>query len=67
MGNWLWGFQGRRILVTSPRDHSCEILVKKVTVFCPFLKSLPQVKVKKFGLIPLSEKISKEPSIDCVV
>ena len=32
-----------------PRDLSCDILVKKVTDFCPSLKSLPKAKVKRFG------------------
>lgn len=35
------------------------ILVKKVAVFCPCLKSLPEAKVKTFGLIPLAEDISE--------
>ena len=38
-----------------PRDHSSDILVKKVTAFCPCLKSLPEAKEKSFGLIPLTE------------
>ena len=46
-----------------PRDHSCEILVINVAAFCPCLKSLPEAKVKSFGLIPLAEKISKQPRI----
>ena len=31
-----------------PRDHSCDILVKKVAAFCPCLKSLPEAKVNIF-------------------
>ena len=50
-----------------PKDWSCDILVKKVTAFCPCPKSLPEAKVKSFGLIPLTEEISKQPSIDCCV
>lgn len=32
---------------------------------CP--KSLPEAKVKGFGLIPLAKEISKQPSIGSVV
>ena len=50
------------------RGHSCEFLVKNVAMFCSFLKSLSELKVKSFRLIPLAEEISKQPSIDaCVV
>jgi hypothetical protein len=35
--------------------------------FCPCLKSLPEAKMKHFGLIPLTEEISKHPSIDSVL
>ena len=50
-----------------PRDHSCDILVKKVAAFCPCLKSLNVAKGKIFGLVSLAEEISKHPSIDSVV
>ena len=50
-----------------PRDLSCGSLVKKVGVFCPCLKNLPEAKVKSFGLIPLAEEISKQPIINSVV
>jgi hypothetical protein len=42
-----------------PGDHSSDILVEKVTAFCPCLKSLPQVKVRKLSLIALTKKNSK--------
>ena len=48
-----------------PRDHSYT-LVKNVADFCPCLKSLPEAKVKNFGLVLLAEDISKQPSIDSV-
>ena len=50
-----------------PRDCSCDILVKNVAAFhhCP--ESLPEAKVKSFGLILLAEEISKQPSIDSVM
>ena len=49
------------------RDLSSDTLVKKVAAFCPYWKSLPEAKVKRFGLIPLAEEISKQPSIDSVM
>ena len=50
-----------------PRDSSCDILVKKVVAFCSCLKSLLETKVNSFGLIVLTEEISKQPSIDSLV
>ena len=50
-----------------PRDCSCDILVKKVAAFCPCSNSLTKAKVKSFELIPLTEEISKQSSIDSVV
>ena len=47
-----------------PRDCSCNILEKKVVAFCPHPKSLPETKVKSFGLSPLAEETSKKPTID---
>ena len=41
--------------------------MKNVTAFCPCLKSLPEAKVKCFGLIPLKEEISKQFSADSVM
>ena len=49
-----------------PRDHSCDILVKKLAAFCPCL-SLPETKVKSFRLIMLAEGISKQPCIDSIM
>ena len=49
------------------RDRPCDILVKKEAAFCPCLKSLPEAKMKSFGLIPLAEEISKQPSLDSAV
>ena len=43
---------------------SCDILVKKVAAFCHCPRSLSETKVKRFGLIPLAEEISKQPSLD---
>ena len=47
-----------------PRDLSCDNLVKDMTASCLCPKSLPEAKVKSFGLILLAEEISKQPSID---
>ena len=50
-----------------PRDWSCGILVKKYGRSGPFSKGLPEAKVKRSGLIPLAEGISKHPSVDSVI
>ena len=42
-----------------PRVHSCDILVKNVTAFCPCLNNLHEFLVKRFSLIALAKKISK--------
>ena len=49
------------------RVCSYDILVKKVAAFCPCPRSLPESKVKRFGLILLAEEISTTPSIDSEV
>ena len=46
-----------------PRDCSYAILLKEVTTFCPCPKSLPEAKVKSFGLILLTEEVSNQLSI----
>ena len=46
------------------RDSSWAILVKDLNAFCLCLKSLPEAKVRKFRLLVLANKISKQPSID---
>jgi hypothetical protein len=35
--------------------------------FCPFLKSLPEVKVKRLRLIALTKEVSKSPRRDFVL
>ena len=47
-----------------PGDLIRDILVKEVAAFCSFLESMPETKLKSFGLIPLAEEISKEPHRD---
>ena len=46
-----------------PRGHSCGILVKNMAAFCPCLKSLSELQVKRFGLVPLAEEIFKQSSV----
>ena len=36
-----------------PRDHSFNILVKNMAAFYPFPKSLPEAKLKNYGLTAL--------------
>ena len=60
-----WGlaqeFSEEKNLSILPRDHSCDILVMNVAAFCPCLKSVSEVKVRRFILILLTKKISKLP------
>ena len=46
-------FSKEKNMTMWPRDCSCDILVKNVPAFCPFLKSLPETKMKSSGLIPV--------------
>ena len=50
-----------------PKDYSWDILVMNVAAFCPGCNSLLEAKVKRFGLIPLTEEISKHSGMDPVV
>ena len=46
------------------KDWFCGILVKNVATFYPCLKSLPEAKVKRLGLIALialTKEVSKSP------
>jgi hypothetical protein len=49
------------------KDCFCGILVKNVATFCPCLKSLPEVKMKRLRLIALTKEVSKKPSRDFVL
>ena len=52
------------------KDCFCGILVRNVVTFCPCLKSLPEAKVKRFGLIgliALMKEVSKKPCRDFVL
>ena len=42
-------------------------MVKTVAAFCPCPKSLPEAKLKSFGLIAFAEEISKELSVNSVL
>jgi hypothetical protein len=49
------------------RDYFCGIFVENVVVFCPCLKILPEVKVKRLLLIALTKQVSKKPSRDFIL
>jgi hypothetical protein len=49
------------------KDCFCGILEENVATFCPCLKSLPEAKVKRFGLIALTKEVSKKPGQDFVL
>lgn len=49
------------------RNNYCNILVKEVSAFCPYPKSLPESTVNNIKLIPLAQWIEKQPSIDTVI
>jgi hypothetical protein len=52
------------------KDCFCGILEKNVATFYPCLKSLPEAKVKRLGLIALialTKEVSKQPSRDFVL
>lgn len=40
------------------RTHSCDVLGKNVVAFCPCPINIPEIELKSFGLISLSEEIS---------
>lgn len=46
------------------RNDFCSILVKKWQFFCPYLKSLSEVKVKRLRLIALTKEVSEMPITD---
>lgn len=51
----------RKNVGMGPVNQSGDILVKNVAVpFCPSPKSFSKAKVKRFGLIVLTEEISKQ-------
>jgi hypothetical protein len=41
--------------------------MKNMATFCPWLRSLPGAKIKRFILIALTEEVSKRPSRDLVL
>jgi hypothetical protein len=49
-----------------PKNCFYDILMKNVAAFCPFLKNLPEAKVKGFILIALT-KSQKESNRDFVL
>ncbi len=67
MLTWPKRFQRRRISECGIKTVFNGILVKNETTFCPCLKSLPEAKVKRLGLIALTKEVSKKPSRDFVL
>ena len=49
------------------KDCFYGILVKNVATFYPCLKSLPEAKVKRLGLIALTKEVSEKSSRDFVL
>jgi hypothetical protein len=49
------------------KDCFCGILVKNVATFYSCLKSLPEAKVTRLGLIALTKEVSKKPSREFVL
>ena len=41
------------------RINSGDILVRTMAAVCPCLKSQPEAKLWRFGVIPLAEEVSK--------
>jgi hypothetical protein len=50
-----------------PRDCFCHILLKNRDDFWPWMKSLPEAKLKRFWLIALTKEVSEKYSIDFVL
>ena len=44
-----------------------DVLVKNVTAFFLCLKSMPEVKVKRFCLIVLTKEVSEKTNIDFIL
>ena len=51
-----------------PRDCSCDILLKNVTVLCPCQKKicLSAANLENLALTTLAERFFRQPSTDCV-
>jgi hypothetical protein len=60
----LMGYPSRDMEDIVPEDNlncgvlALDILVKNVAAFCPYSKSLPEAKVKRFKLIALTKEVS---------
>ena len=51
------GLVGVGVALLEKVCHYGDILVKNVSAFCSCMESLPETKVKSFGLILLTEEI----------
>jgi hypothetical protein len=56
----------KKHFIMRPRDCFSGILLKNMTAFCPSLKSVPDAKVNKLGLMTLVKEISEMPITDFV-
>jgi hypothetical protein len=48
------------------RDGSFDILVKNSAAICPWLKSLPEAKVKRAQFMALTIKVTKQFHLDAM-
>lgn len=48
-------------------EHSWDIQVNSVAIFCPCPKNLPAAKLKSSIFISLTVEISRQPNIDSVL
>lgn len=62
MQTWPKRFQWKRISVYGLETVFFGILLKNMAGFYPYLKNLPEAKVKRFIFIALTKKVSKKPS-----
>jgi hypothetical protein len=56
-----------KIFSMLPRDCPYYIVEKIVVAFCPWMKSLPEAKMKRFRLIALTKEVSNQPSLDFIL
>ena len=67
MGAQLKKFQKGRMLVTGLDIIILTIFLLRMWLFVPCPKIMPEAKLKCFGLMILSEEISRQPDIDSVL
>lgn len=63
-----WEISEEKNISKWPRDHSCNILVRNMTVFYVlFQKKSADAKLKSFRFTVSAEELYKQPSIDSLV